>query len=130
MQKDANGESRNLVLKNFGDLINSRSQGPSVTVCESRKQSPICRSWVQGLGLPMDSSRGPCKKQKTSQENPEKSLQKVSWNPKKKTKKSICTDNFLGIRQSLWRSFLGIIARLHHTNRRTNGIAETSSAPE
>ena len=101
---------------NFGDLITADHKVLSDN-CESRNNhryavvvQDLATQWIQAY---------PCKN-KTSQET-QRSLQKF-WNPRGNQKSFTLTIPWNSAK--LVKISPGIIARLHHTDRRTNGIAE------
>ena len=106
---------------NFGDLI-SADHKVLREGCESRNNhrhaivvQDLATQWIQSY---------PCKT-KTSQETT-KSFQKFlepTWKPK-----VVYTDNTPGMSAKPVKIYPGIIARLHHTDQKHNGIAEKSSA--
>ena len=101
-------------------FLDSRSQGSQWKLWIS-KQSPIC-SRGAGLGHSMDPVVSVQNKNFTGNR---KKLAKVLGN--RQEAYSHLHWQFFGIRQSQWRS-LGIIARLHHTDQKQQGLLKEQCA--
>ena len=104
--------------RKFRWLDNSRSQGPNRQLRISR-QSLINRRGA-GSSHPMDPGVSVQKKQ-NFYKKPREAC-KSSWNPRGNQKSFTLTIPWNS--SKLVKISLGIIARLHHTDRRQNGIAE------
>ena len=96
---------------NFGDFDNSRPQGPQRQLRIS-KQSSIC---FRGAGSSRSMDPGVSVQKQNSHRKPREAC-KSSWNPRGNQKSFTLTIPWISAK--LVKIFRGIIARLHHTDRR------------